>query len=113
MENNNQKEKIHVEDETVSGEKEQTWTEEFVVAGEALLEKVKGLVHEAAVRRLVIKNEARNIHFEVPLTLGVAGIAMMPAYAALALIALLVVDCTIMVERRVIEEKPEAVVKEG
>ena len=103
---NNAEEKIHVEDETTT-EEEQTWSEEFVVAGEKLWEKVKGLVHEAAVRRIVIVNEERGIHFEVPLTLGLAGMALLPVYASIAMIALLVVDCTIKVDRKVEEKEPQ------
>ena len=75
---------------------------------------VKGLVHETAVRRVVIKNEERNIHLSVPLALGVPGIAMgimmAPFWAALALVATLMVDCTITVER--VAEKEAAAAAE-
>lgn len=100
-------EKIHVEEEeTKEGHQdEQTWTEEFVVAGNELVEMVKKLIHETSVRRIVIKNEARRIHFEIPMALGLAGIALLPVYSAVALIAALVVDCTILVER--VEKEPE------
>lgn len=101
-------EKIDVEEEATaeSGETGRSWTEEFVVAGGELVDMVKRLVHETNVRRIVVKNEARNIHLELPLLLGVAGIAMLPAYTALALIAALVTDCKILVER--VEKAPEA-----
>jgi hypothetical protein len=95
-------EKIDVEEEfqAESAEKKgKGWTEEFTVAGEDLVAKVKQLVHETSVRRIVIKNEAKRIHFEIPLALGVVGIALLPVYAAVALIAALVVDCKILVER--------------
>jgi len=100
-------EKIDVEKEpqAESAEEEgQNWTEEFTVAGEELVAKVKQLVHETSVRRIVIKNEAKRIHFEIPLALGVVGIALLPVYSAVALIAALVVDCTIVVER--VEKEP-------
>jgi len=114
MENNNHTEKIHIEDEDIHNEEQdQTWTEEFKVAGEKLADTVKKLVHEAAVRRIVIVNEERGIHFEVPLTLGLAGIALLPVYASIGLIALLVVDCTIMVERKVMEKEPEEAAENG
>lgn len=77
----------------------EAWTEEFVVAGEELVETVKELIHEANVRRIVVKNKEKRILFEIPLVLGVAGIAWLPIYSALALIAALVSDCTITVER--------------
>lgn len=91
---------IEIDDLPEEGE---SWTEEFVAAGEDVINMVKGLMHETAVRRIVVKNEARNIHLSIPLALGVPGIAagimMAPFYAALALIAALMVDCTITVER--------------
>jgi hypothetical protein len=101
------KEKIDVEEEAAAGEQagERHWREEFKVAGEDLVSFVKTLIHEASVRRIIIKNEARRIHFEVPLALGLAGIAALPAYAALAMFAALVADCTILVER--IEKEPD------
>jgi hypothetical protein len=85
------------------------WSEEFVVAGEELVDTVKKLMREVTVRRLVVKNEKMNLHLEVPLILGVAGIALLPVYSAMALIAALVVDCTILVERHepVHEKGPE------
>ena len=104
-------EKIHVEEETVEevekeSAEESTWTEEVVVAGRDLWDMVMKLAHEATVRRIVIKNEKKDIHFEVPMLVGVAGIAMLPAYAALGVIALIVTDCSILVER-VEEKEPE------
>lgn len=91
---------IEVEDLSEAGE---SWTEEFVAAGEDVVNMVKQLMHETAVRRIVVKNEERNIHLSIPLALGLPGIAagimMAPFYAALALIATLMVDCTITVER--------------
>lgn len=104
-------EEIPVEEEVVeeASEDKKDWGEEFVVAGEELVDTVKGLVKEAAIRRIVIKNEKYNIHLEVPLVLGVAGIALVPFYAGLALIAALVTECTILVERKEpVEKEPEA-----
>jgi len=105
-------EKINVEEETVEEvEKEagegSVWTEEFVVAGSEVVEFVKNLIHEATVRRIVIKNEKKDFHFEVPLLLGVGGIALLPAYAALGLVALLVTDCSILVTRDEKEPEPD------
>ena len=91
-----QEEKINVEEETVE---EKSWTEEFVVAGNEIWETVKKFANEATVRRIVIRNEEKGINFQVPMLLGVAGIALLPVYSAIALIAALVVDCTILVER--------------
>lgn len=102
-------EKIDVEEEpmaekTTAESNGKSWTEEFTVAGEELVAKVKQLVRETTVRRIVIKNEAKRINFEIPLAVGVVGIILLPVYAALALIAALVTECTIIVER--VEKEP-------
>jgi hypothetical protein len=87
-----------------SDEKTAAWSEEFVMAGQELFETVMTLVHETNIRRIVIKNENKSIDLEIPLLIGVAGIALFPAYAALALIVSLAIDCTITVER--VEKAP-------
>ena len=101
-------EKIHVDEETTAegqSGNERVWTEELKVAGKDLLDTVMSLVHEATVRRIVIRNADKRILFEIPIVLGVAGIALLPVYSALALIAALVADCSILVER--VEETPK------
>jgi len=104
--NEKMSEKINVEEEaTAEPAEERRWTEEFTVVADELVDFVKRLIHETNIRRIIIKNESRRINFEVPLLLGVAGIALLPVYAALALIAALVADCTILVER--VEKEPE------
>lgn len=82
-----------------AGSAGKSWTEEFTVAGEELVDTVRKLVREAGVRRIVIKNEQKRVLFEIPMVLGIAGIAFLPVYASLALIAAIVADCTITVER--------------
>ena len=90
-------------DEEVVEEKEnggKEWVEEMKVTGDELLETVKGLVKEAGVRRIVILNKNKKVLIEIPLVVGLAGIALLPVYSAIALFAALVADCTILVERR-------------
>ena len=55
---------------------------EFRVKGEDLIRKVKDLVHEGNVRRIIIKDEQGKTYFEVPLTLGVVGAVLMPGAAS-------------------------------
>jgi hypothetical protein len=76
-------------------------TEEFKLRGEDVLAKVKELVHEGNVRRLMIKNEEGTTLIEVPLTVGVIGAVLLPVWAAIGAVAALATDCTIVVERRV------------
>ena len=73
---------------------------EIKIRGEELLGKVKELVREGNVRRLIIKNEEGTTLIEVPLTVGVIGAVLLPVWAAIGAIAALATDCTIVVERR-------------
>jgi hypothetical protein len=75
-------------------------SEEFHVNDEELLGKIKELVHEGNVRRIVLKNEEDRILAEFPLTAGVVGAMLLPMWAALGAIAALVANLTIVVERR-------------
>ena len=75
-------------------------TEEIHVTADQLLAKVKELVHEGNVRRLIIRDEAGANVIEIPLTVGVVGAALLPIWAAVGAIAALAADCSIVVERR-------------
>jgi len=78
--------------------------EEIVVAGEHLVARVKQLVHEGNVRRIMIKNAEGRTVFEVPLSVGVVGAALMPMWIALGSIAALASHYTLVVERRTPDE---------
>lgn len=73
--------------------------EEYRVAGEDLVSKIKELVHEGNVRRLIIKDEQGRTVLEVPLTVGVVGAVLLPVWVALGAIAALAAHYTIVVER--------------
>lgn len=75
-----------------------TW-EEIKVAGDQVLQKVRELVHEGNVRRIIIKNDEGRTLLEVPLTLGVVGAVMAPVWAALGALAALAADLRIVVEK--------------
>ena len=74
--------------------------EEFKIKGEDLIAKIKQLINEGNVRRLIIKDKEDKVLVEFPLTIGVFGIALAPVLAAVGAIAALVTECTIVVERR-------------
>jgi hypothetical protein len=78
----------------------QKHTEEFTVNGEELLAKVKSLINEGNIRRIIIKDESGKVLVELPLTIGVVGALLAPVLAAVGAIAALVTKCTIVVERR-------------
>jgi len=77
-----------------------SFTEEFKVSGEAVVSKIKELVREGNVRRIIIKNEEGSTLIEIPLTIGVIGTVLLPVWAAIGAIAALAANLTIAVERR-------------
>ena len=83
---------------------DQPRTEEFTISGDEVVAKVKELINEGNVRRLLIKNEDGRTMLEVPLTIGVIGAALLPVLAAIGAAAAIATRCTIVVERAVPEE---------
>jgi hypothetical protein len=73
--------------------------EEFKVRGLDLVEKVRTLVHESNVRRIIIKDDSGNTFMEIPLSVATISAMLMPLLAALGAIAALVADFTIVLER--------------
>ncbi|NJL68885.1 MAG: DUF4342 domain-containing protein [Oscillatoriales cyanobacterium RU_3_3] len=82
---------------------EKVSVEEFKINGDDLVAKVKELIHEGNIRRIIIKNEEGRILVEVPLTVGVVGgvigAALFPVIAAVGAIGALVAHLTIVIER--------------
>ena len=72
--------------------------ESFKADGETVIEKLKALIHEGNVRRVVIQHEGRTVA-EFPLTVGVVGAVLAPIVAAIGALVALLKDCTIQVER--------------
>ena len=81
-------------------EKSKTKREEFKVNGEELVKKVKEIINEGNIRRIIIKNEKGVTLIESPLTLGVVGVVLVPVWAAIGAIAAMVTKCTIIIEKR-------------
>jgi len=78
--------------------------EEFRVKGEELVEKIKQLIHEGNVRKLIIKDETGKVFFEIPVTFGVIGALFAPILAAAGAVAAMVADFKIEVVR---DDEPE------
>ena len=74
--------------------------EEFSVKTEDLIEKVKELLHEGNVTRIIVKDEKGKILLEIPATVGVIGAILAPWLAALGTIAALATNCTVTVVKR-------------
>lgn len=75
-------------------------TEEHTVSSDKLLEKVKQLVREGNARRITIRNESGKVLMEVPLTIGIASVVLIPVWVAVGTIAALAGKYTIVVEKR-------------
>ncbi len=74
--------------------------EEYSVKGNNLVDKVRDLLHEGNVTRVIIKDQKGMTLLEIPATVGVIGTVIAPWLAALGVIAALATNCTIVVERR-------------
>ena len=78
---------------------EQEGTEEFHVAGDDLMARIRELLREGNIRRIIIRNNEGKTLIDLPLTVGVVGVLVAPQLAALGAIAALISHGTIVVER--------------
>ena len=76
------------------------WKNEFNVKGDDLLKKVREIIHEGNVSRIIIKNNEGKTFIEIPVTIGVIGAILAPIFAAVGALAALAADFTIEVVRR-------------
>jgi repressor of nif and glnA expression len=79
--------------------------EEFKVKGQDLVDKVKSILHEGNVRRIILKDEKGHTFLEIPLTIAAVGVVAAPLLAGIGAIAALVSNFTLVVERS--PEEPE------
>ncbi|MGD1944062.1 MAG: DUF4342 domain-containing protein [Leptolyngbyaceae cyanobacterium] len=90
--------------ETEDNPEDRVTVEEFKISGDALVAKVKDLIHQGNIRRISIKNETDHTLLEIPLTVGViggaVGAAFFPVVAALGVIGAMVAHLTVVVERQ-------------
>ncbi len=77
---------------------EKTSWESFKIDGSQMFERVKQLIHEGNVRRVVVQHGGRTVA-EFPLSAGVVGVVLAPVVAAIGALVALLKDCTIQVER--------------
>lgn len=86
-----------------AGPTDHNWREEIEIAGNQLVERVKELIAEGNVRRLIIRNADDKIMLEIPLTAGVAvgGVVtlLLPVLAALGALAALIAHVKVQVVR--------------
>ena len=99
--------KVHAELATIEPElktEEKIGLEEFTISGDALVTKIKELIHQGNIRRIILKNEEGRVLIEIPLTVGVVGgvlsAALFPVMAAVGAIGAMVAHLTIVLEKR-------------
>lgn len=73
---------------------------EFKVKGEDLLAKIKELIHQGNISRIIIKNEEDKVYLEIPVTVGLIGALLLPVLAAIGALAALAANFTIEVIKR-------------
>ncbi len=80
-------------------DQQRTRTEEFKLDGGMVLDKIKELIHQGNIRRIILKNEEGKTLIEIPLTMGVVGVALLPVLAAVGAIAAVATRMTVVVEK--------------
>ncbi len=75
-----------------------TYWDTFKAESGNVVNKVRTLIHEGNVRRVVVKYEGRSVA-EFPLTAGVVGAVLAPVLAAIGALVALLQECTIEIER--------------
>ena len=83
-----------------------TRKEEFKLSGGEIVDKIKQLIHEGNIRRIIIKNEEGKTLMEIPLTWGLVGAALAPLLAAIGAMAALLANLTLVVEKEEDDENP-------
>jgi hypothetical protein len=84
---------------------EQFTKEEFSVSGKDLKAKVKKLIEEGNVRKIILKNKEGNSLMEIPVNFAVVGAVFAPTLAAVGAIAAFLSECTLEVEKKIINDK--------
>jgi len=87
-------------------ERMKTIFEEIKVLAHELADKVKELISEGNVHRIIIKDEHGHTFVEIPVTVAAVGAVLAPIVAAMGAIAAMAAKFTIVVERTPGGEKP-------
>lgn len=75
-----------------------SWKEEFTVKGTEITEKVKEVLRQGNVSKIIIKHEGKRV-VEIPVVLGAIGGLLLPELAVLGLLGALFKQYTIELER--------------
>src|SRR6266850_5073907 len=82
----------------------ENFAEEIQVLGRDLVDRVKALIHEGNVNRIIIKDDKGQTFVEIPVTVAAVGAVAAPVLAAIGALSALVAKFKIVVERS--EPKP-------
>jgi CBS domain-containing protein len=74
--------------------------EQLTLDSDEVVAKVKELLHEGNVTRIIVKDEKGNLLLDLPVTIGVVGIVLAPLLAAAGAIAAVATRCTLTIERK-------------
>jgi Domain of unknown function (DUF4342) len=77
----------------------ENFAEEVQVLGRDLVDKIRDLIHEGNVQRIVVKDENGNTFVEIPVTVAAVGVIMAPVLAAIGAISALVAKFNIVIVR--------------
>ncbi len=77
----------------------ENFVEEVQVLGRDLVDKIRELVHEGNVQRIVVKDEHGNTFLEIPVTIAAVGVILAPILAALGALSAMVAKFTIVIVR--------------
>lgn len=68
-----------------------TENKSYKVLSDDLVRKIKELLHEGNIRKLLIKDEkGKTTYLEIPVTIGVIGVVLIPVLAAVGALAAMV-----------------------
>jgi hypothetical protein len=78
--------------------------EEIEVRGRDLVEKIRELIHQGNVTRIIIKDKSGATFIEIPVTVGTIGVVLAPILVFVGTLAALIANFKIVVER--VKPKP-------
>ena len=65
-----------------------------------IIARIEKLIHEGNIRRVLVKDAKGTTVMEIPLSLGLVGVALVPVWAAIGAIAMVAADFTLQVETK-------------
>ena len=75
-------------------------TEDYTVSGDQVVDRVRDLIREGNVTRIIVRTEEGRTLLDIPVTAGAVGTVLFPWMAALGVVAALATRCRITVQRR-------------